>query len=349
WRTLIATAIGISFFVISLMPWAIGLENQPGDPEAVEALPTLNVAGLAQVPQIFGRIVGAVEFPTSELRWHENPSGLWDTLPLNTIGAGFGIIALVGIGGLAFHWLRAPRANMPQGFIAAMGFAPFGIILLAAPDQPITDHFFIPVTFAAISAAAYLLAQVRLRWPVVLVMLVLIVNYILLTASHLWWLHQHRYEHPNGNLTALSEQAEQFLRYGDVLLMLRERSREPVLPAVESFRTAELHWSWYVMGTRYPIYRADSPGDFLIVPGNQRIAIIGRSFSQLIPVWFGESDLVGYAERYRILTLEPPAPAQEPHQYAGVAKLTGMYHDEALCSGVAGGITLIWQPLMTQP
>jgi 4-amino-4-deoxy-L-arabinose transferase-like glycosyltransferase len=356
-NTIIATLIGVALFAASLIPWWIGLQRyaqaNPVSSENVDVggvLSSFNLSGLRQVPLIFGRVVGATEFPSSELNWHPNPVGLWSTVPLHLLGWIVALAAIIGIIWLILRGLRAPTKNLPALLMGVMGIVPFGIILFASPEQPITDHFFMPVTFAASAAIGVLLAHFwkQARWLISAFIVLLACNYALLTGSYLWWLHQHPNDHPNGSLTALNAQAEEFLQYGDVLVMLRERILDPSLPSIDRFQAGELFWSWYVMRTRYPIQPIFEPTHTLIFPVADRVAIVGRSFSELIPSWFGDSDLVGYNDRYRILTLQPQ-PAAEPNQFGQVARLLGAYTDESLCEGQAGAVTLLWQPLVKQP
>jgi 4-amino-4-deoxy-L-arabinose transferase-like glycosyltransferase len=350
-RTIIATIIGIVLLCVSLIPWGIGLnryaENNPSSSENVDVggvLSSFNFAGLKDLPFLFGRVVGATEFPASELNWHPNPDGLWVQIPFHAVGWIVVLLTLIGIG-----WLlrRGLQTNLPALLMASMCLTPFGIILFASPDQPITDHFFIPATFAASAVTGIFLAHFWQRW-LIGVLVIIVSGYLLTTASYLYWLEQHPNDHPNGNLTALSQQAQAFLAYGDRVVMLRERSTETTLQPPESFQAGELFWSWYVMSTRYPITPIDNPSNMLIFPATDRVAIVSRSFSAIIPAWFGASDLIGYNDRYRIVTLQPNTSAT-PKQFGQIARLIGAYHDDAVCVEQAGAVTLWWQPLVNQP
>jgi hypothetical protein len=130
--------------------------------------------------------------------------------------------------------------------------------------------------------------------------------------------------------------------------MLRERSTETTLQPPESYQAGELFWTWYVMSTRYAITPIDNPSNTLIFPAADRVALVSRSFSEIIPVWFGASDLIGYNDRYRIVTLQADT-STAPKQFGQIARLIGTYHDDSLCDGQAGAVTLWWQPVVNQP
>ncbi len=368
-RHVLATTIGICLFVLSLLPWGVGL-RQVGAPQPITVDTSAATALTASIDlsqfdvrlpvNIIGSLFGATTYPVSQLGWHPNPVGIWTVLPMGAVGWLQAMIALLGL--LLLLLDSSQHRELPGVFLPLIALLPFGVAFVASGDTTIADYYFLPVMFVGTLGFSYAVSWVwqsrpRLRVIVAVVVALVFLRHVTLVAAHGGFLAQQGHLHPVGNMHLLGKQAEAWLQHGESIVLVRERHHENNLPDAQKFTVAEQYASWRVMSLRYPIMITDvqqGTNAIAVQPGQ---AYVGMAHGTFLETWFtgvaAPMPMGDSAPRYRVAAVDAgtgvTATAVGGVQYADVARMMGANIPEAVCPGREGTITLVWEPLVHSP